>query len=92
MKTKRIFLNHFLHPQFASGYGQNHLIISDVTKENKHTVVLKLMIIAPKSDKRNNQRKLFCHFTNYWLRLNGRIKLRPETALAVQIRNQENHR
>ena len=41
-------LNHFQHPSFASGYDQNQLIITDVSEENKHRVVSKLMIIVPK--------------------------------------------
>ena len=48
METKRYFLNHFQHPRFASGYDQNQLIITDVSKENKHRVVPKPMIIVPK--------------------------------------------
>ena len=48
METKRIFLNHFQHPRFASGYDQNHLIITDVSKENECRVVPKLTIIVPK--------------------------------------------
>ena len=35
METKRYFLTHFYHPRFASGYDQNQLIITDVSKENK---------------------------------------------------------
>ena len=48
METKRYFLNHFYHPRFASGYDQNQLTITDVSKENEHRVVPKLMIIVPK--------------------------------------------
>ena len=48
METKRFFLTHFYHPRFASGYDQNKLIITDVSKENKHQVVPKLMISVPK--------------------------------------------
>ena len=38
METKRIFLNHFYHPRFASGYDQNQLIITDVSKENNQRI------------------------------------------------------
>ena len=48
METKRYFLNHFLHPRFASGYDQNQLIITDVSEESKQRVVPKLMIAIPK--------------------------------------------
>ena len=48
METKRNFLNHFQHPRFASGYDQNQLIITDVSQENKHQVIPKLMITVPK--------------------------------------------
>ena len=48
METKRFSLTHFYHPSFASGYDQKRLIITDVSKENKHRVVPKLMIIVPK--------------------------------------------
>ena len=71
METKRVFLNHFYHPRFASGYDQNRIIIPDVSKQNNQRIVPKLMISAPKSNKRNNQRKLISHFTNYWTRLTG---------------------
>ena len=54
METKRYFLTHFYHPRFESGYDQNQLIITDVSKQNKHQVVQKLMITVPKWDKRNN--------------------------------------
>ena len=48
METKRYFLTHFDHRRFASGYDQNQLIITDVSEENRHRVVPKLMIIVPK--------------------------------------------
>ena len=48
METKRYFLTHFYHPSFASGYDQNQIIITDVSKENKHRVVPKLLIIVSK--------------------------------------------
>ena len=48
LETKRYFLTHFYHPRFASGYDQNELIITDVSKENKHRIVPKLMISVPK--------------------------------------------
>ena len=89
METKRYFLTHFYHPRFASGYDQNQLIIPDVSKENKHRIVPKLMITVPKWNKRNNQRKMISHFTNYWTRLTGWIIRRPKIAQAVKIRNQE---
>ena len=54
METNRYFLNHCHHPRFASGYEQNQLIITDVSKENKHRVVPKLMISVPKRTKRIN--------------------------------------
>ena len=54
METKRIFLNQIYHPRFASGYDQNQLIISDVSKENNHRDLKKLMIFLAKRDKRNN--------------------------------------
>ena len=44
METKWIYLDHFQHPRFASGYDQIPLFISDVDKENKHRVEQKLMI------------------------------------------------
>ena len=47
-KRRGIFLLIFYHPRFASGYDQNLLIIIDVSKENKHREVPKLMIIVPK--------------------------------------------
>ena len=59
METKRNFLIIYQHPRFASGYDQNQLIISDVSKENKHRVVPKQMIIVPKRDKRNKIDKSF---------------------------------
>ena len=62
METKSYFLTHFYHPRFASGYDQNQLIIPNVSKENKHRVVPKLMIIVLKCDKRNNQRKSYKSF------------------------------
>ena len=58
METKRYFLTHFYHPRFASGYDQNQLIITDVSKENKHRIVQKLMITVPKWNKRINWRKV----------------------------------
>ena len=58
METKRYFPNLFYHPRIASGYDQNQLIITDVSKENKHPVVPKLMNIVPKRNKRNNYRKI----------------------------------
>ena len=48
METKEKILVILQHPRFASGYDQNQLIITDVSKENKHRVVPKLMIAAPK--------------------------------------------
>ena len=48
METKRYFSNDFLHPHFASEYDQNELIITDISEENKHRVVPKLMIIVLK--------------------------------------------
>ena len=48
METKEKILVILQHPRFASGYDQNQLIITDVSKENKHRVVPKLMIIVPK--------------------------------------------
>ena len=48
METKRYFLTHCYHPRFASGYDQNHLIITDVSRKNKHQIVRKLMITVPK--------------------------------------------
>ena len=92
METKRIFLNHFYHPRFASGYDQNQLITTDVSKENQHRVVPKLMIIVPKWDKRNNQRKSIRHFTNYWRRLTGWIIRRSKIALTLRIQNQKCHK
>ena len=71
METKRNFLNHFQHPCFASGYDQNQLIITDVSKKNKHRVVPQLIITVPMLNKRNNQRKLMSHFAKYWIRLTG---------------------
>ena len=47
-KRRGIFLLILYHPRFASGYDQNPLIITDVSKENKHRIVPKLMKIAPK--------------------------------------------
>ena len=58
METKRYSLTHFHHPRFASGYDQNQLIITDVSKENKHRLVPKLMITVPKWIKRINWRKV----------------------------------
>ena len=71
METKRNFLTHFYHPRFASRYDQNQLIITDVSKKNKHRVVPKLMITVQKRDKRNNQRKSISHFTKDWTRITG---------------------
>ena len=68
METKTYFLNHFYHPRFASRYDQNQLFITDVSKENKHPVVPKLMNIVPKRNKRNNYReidKLFLESIGY---------------------------
>ena len=48
MEAKKKYLVIFQHPRFASGYDQNQLIITDVSKENRHRVVPKLMIIVPK--------------------------------------------
>ena len=64
METKRIFLNHFQHPRFASGCNQSQIIISDVGQKNKHRVVPKLMIIVPKKNKRIKQRKIDLSFYN----------------------------
>ena len=47
METKRIFLDHFYHHCFASGYDQNHIIKNDIS-EKKHRVVPKLMKTVPK--------------------------------------------
>ena len=47
-KRRGFFLLIFYHPRFASGYDQNQLVITDVSNENKHRVVPKLMIIVPK--------------------------------------------
>ena len=54
METKEKILVILQHPRFASGYDQNQLIITDVSKENKHRVVPKLMITVPKWNKRFN--------------------------------------
>ena len=78
METKRYFLTHFYHPRFASGYDQNPLIITDVSRENKHRVVPKLMNIVPKWDKRNNRRKSISHFRNYWTRITGWLTGMPK--------------
>ena len=48
METKKEILVILHHPSFASGYDQNQLIITEVSKENKHRVVPKLMITVPK--------------------------------------------
>ena len=56
METKRFtvhfqhfpFTFHFQHPRFGSRYDQKQLIISDVSKGNKHRVVPKLMIVVAK--------------------------------------------
>ena len=58
METKRKFLNHFYHPRFASGYDENQLIKTDVSEDNRHRVVPKLMITVPKWNKRINKRKI----------------------------------
>ena len=48
-KRRGIFLLiFFYHPRFASGYDQNQLIVTDVSKENKHRIVPKPMITVPK--------------------------------------------
>ena len=47
-KRRGIFLLIFYHLRFASGYDQNQLIITDVSKENKRRVVTKVMITVPK--------------------------------------------
>ena len=78
METRMYFLNRFYHPRFASGYDQNQLIITDVSKENKHRVVPKLMKIAPKWDKRNNRRKSISHFRKHWTRITGWLKGMPK--------------
>ena len=83
METKRIFLNHFQPPRFASGHDQNPLIIANVSKENKHRVVPVLMIIVPKWDKRNNQRKSKNHFRNYWTRITGWLTVMPKVIKMV---------
>ena len=62
METKRYFLTHFYHPPSASGYDQNQLIVTDVSRENKHRVVPNLMKIAPKWNKRINWRKIYKSF------------------------------
>ena len=46
--NEEVFSYSFLPTRFASGYDQNRLIISDVSRENKHRVAPKLMIIVPK--------------------------------------------
>ena len=71
MKRKRYFLNHFQQPRFASGYDQNQLFITDVSKQNKHRVAPKLMFTVPKWNKRNNRRKSISHFARYWIRTTG---------------------
>ena len=48
METKEKILVILHHPRFASGYDQNQLIITDVSTENKHRIVPKLMITVPK--------------------------------------------
>ena len=48
METKKKIFDIFQHPRFASGYDQNQLLITDVSEENKHRVVPKLMIAVPK--------------------------------------------
>ena len=53
-KRRGIFVLILYHPRFASGYDQNQLIITDVSRENKHRVVPKLMKITPKWSKRIN--------------------------------------
>ena len=68
METKRYFLTHFLHPRFASGYDQNHLIITEVSKENKHRVVAKLMNIAVEINETTGEKSKGL-FTNYWTRI-----------------------
>ena len=78
METKRYFLNHLYHPRFASGYDQNQLIITDVSKENKHRIVPKLMITVPKWEKRINRRKSISHFRNYWTRITGWLTGMPK--------------
>ena len=88
-ETKRSFLTHFQNPCFASEYDQNQLIIPNVSKENEHQIVPKLMNAVPKWNKRNIQRKLISHFRNYWTRLTGWIIIRPKIALAVKIWNYE---
>ena len=47
-KRRGIFLLILYHPRFASGYDQNPLILTDVSRENKHRVVPKLMKSVPK--------------------------------------------
>ena len=78
METKRYFLSHFQHPRFASGYDQNQLIITDVSKENENRVVPKLMITVSKWNKRNNRWKLISNFTNYWTRITGWLTVKPK--------------
>ena len=77
-KRRGIFLLIFYHPRFASGYDQNQLFITDVSKENRHRKVPKLMITVPKWNKRNNQRKLISHFVNYWTRITGWLTGMPK--------------
>ena len=91
-ETKRNFLDQFSLPRFASGYDQNHKILSDVSHKIEHREALKLMITEPKWGKRNNQRKLIGHFTKYWILLTGWIIIRPKIGLTVPQRNQENHK
>ena len=69
METKRIFLNHFYHPRFASGYDQNQFNITDVSKQKRQRIVPKLMISVPKWNKRINQRKLMSNFAKFWTRI-----------------------
>ena len=80
METKRRFLNHFEHPRFASGYDQNQLIITVVSKEKKHRWEPKLMITVPKWDKRNNQRKLISRFSKVLDTINRMINNKTENS------------
>ena len=78
LETKRYFLTHFYHLRFASGYDQNQLIIPDVSKENKHRVVPKLMITIPKWNKWNNRRIFDQPFRKDWTRITGWLTRMPK--------------
>ena len=44
MEKKIVFLVKCLHRRSVSGYDQNHLFISDISRGNKHLVISKLMV------------------------------------------------